>query len=66
MASTSISHSGRPSAETATWVVAGVFFPKNSSRIGTSSSRYRMSVRTVVIFTMLASVPPPASTWAWA
>jgi hypothetical protein len=39
MASTSISHSGRPSAETATWVAAGVFFPKNSSRIGTSSSR---------------------------
>ena len=39
MASTSISHSGRPRAAIATWVWAGSFGPKNSSRIAFSSSR---------------------------
>ena len=39
MASTSISHSGRPRAAIATCVWAGSFGPKNSSRIGFSSSR---------------------------
>jgi hypothetical protein len=34
MASISIRNSGAASAETATSVCAGIFFPKNSSRIG--------------------------------
>jgi hypothetical protein len=39
MASTSINHSGRPSAAIATCVCAGSFGPKNSSRMAFSSSR---------------------------
>jgi hypothetical protein len=44
IASTSIRNSGAAKAATATIVLAGSFLPKNSSRIGPQSARWRMSV----------------------
>src|SRR5581483_6027011 len=65
MASTSMSQPGMASAVTPTRVEAGARLPKNSSRMEANSARCRMSTRKVVSLTMLASVPPPASTWAF-
>src|SRR6185312_1256559 len=62
IASISIIQSGCASWLISTSVEAHTFFPRNSSRSGARSARWRMSVRYVVIFTTFAIVPPCDST----